>query len=507
MKAKNPAKELYQQLRQLSCARLWEEEVPIFDQADARGRLKRVAVVRAVGVVFSESGTADEKEQARQWVLSLLDDPEEKVRRYAMAALPKLGAAAREESALHSLLGQKPSERETKFLAKALEKIGGDATLRHQQASTLPQSSLQKLEANRLRHEQPGQIQFETSLEEHDLHIRLECKAGLEEFVADELHDAAAFRIVHTRPGAVTISPQVAFSLSDLYRYRCFAEASFQLGRSESADVESLATIIASSKTQRILASFTAGPIRYRLEFTSRGHRRGAVRELAAAVYRRNPRLLNDSRGALWQIDIHESHRGAFVSVRPRLRPDPRFSYRMDDVPAASHPPLAACLVRLAGSFESEIAWDPFCGSGLELIERARFGGVEKAIGTDISEDAIRIAEANFAAAAQPAGSAHFVCRDFRDYRAITDLRKVSLIITNPPLGRRVPIPNLPQLLEELFAIAGEILIPGGRLVLVNPLRVRPARGSALREEYRRRIDLGGFHCHLEKYVIRGRGE
>jgi hypothetical protein len=52
MKGLNPAKEHYQRLRVLSCERLWTEEVPAFDRANARERLETVAVVRAVGVVF-----------------------------------------------------------------------------------------------------------------------------------------------------------------------------------------------------------------------------------------------------------------------------------------------------------------------------------------------------------------------------------------------------------------------------------------------------------------------
>ena len=75
----------------------------------------------------------------------------------------------------------------------------------------------------------------------------------------------------------------------------------------------------------------------------------------------------------------------------------------------------------------------------------------------------------------------------------------MSLVITNPPLGRRVPIPNLRELIADLFSAAADVLEPGGRLVFVNPLPVRPA-GRALQQEFRRKVDLGGFNCHLEMY-------
>lgn len=58
-------KELYRRLRVLSCDRLWNEEVATFDRAGAGERMKRVAVIRAVGVVFSESGTLQQREEAR----------------------------------------------------------------------------------------------------------------------------------------------------------------------------------------------------------------------------------------------------------------------------------------------------------------------------------------------------------------------------------------------------------------------------------------------------------
>jgi len=91
---KNPVKELYNQLRRLSWEQLWSVEVARFDRATAQERMARVAVIRAVGVVFSESGPAEQRESVKQWLLGLLHDPSEKVRRYAMTALPKIGTGA-----------------------------------------------------------------------------------------------------------------------------------------------------------------------------------------------------------------------------------------------------------------------------------------------------------------------------------------------------------------------------------------------------------------------------
>jgi tRNA G10 N-methylase Trm11 len=184
------------------------------------------------------------------------------------------------------------------------------------------------------------------------------------------------------------------------------------------------------------------------------------------------------------------------------MRPDPRFAFRQDDVPAASHPPLAAAMARLAGPMEGESIWDPFCGSGLELIERTLRGGVRHVFGTDRNAEAIAITRENFAAAVKNPPASTFACTDFRDHSAIAGLKDLSLIITNPPMGRRVPIPNLPGLIADLLASASAVLRPGGRLVFANPLPVEP-RGDSLKLDSRRKVDLGGFHVHLEKYQKR----
>jgi 23S rRNA G2445 N2-methylase RlmL len=175
--------------------------------------------------------------------------------------------------------------------------------------------------------------------------------------------------------------------------------------------------------------------------------------------------------------------------------------YRRDDVPAASHPPLAACMARLAGRMENEIAWDPFCGSGLELIERALRGGVKCLYGTDLSPKAIAVAQANVAAAKLGAIRSALACRDFRDFAEVEGLgpESVTLVITNPPMGRRVRIKDMRGLFSDFFAVAARALKVGGRLVFVNPLRLEP-RDRSLKLEYRQVIDLGGFNCFLERH-------
>ena len=508
-KEKNPTKEHYQRLRRLTCEELWDREVDAFDRAGEVERVSLVAVVRAVGVVFSESGTPLQHDKARKWLRKLLSDPQEKVRRYAMTALPKLGASGEEEKDLLGLLATSVSDREKKHLGQALEKIGGAATVAQAGMHGGLARTVQKAQANIARFDESGSILFDAGLpNRNQFPIHLRCRRGLEGILEAEVAERAAtdkkFRARRTEPGLVVLEALAPFRLSDLFSFRCFASAGFLLGTADSFENEAigLSRLIASPKTRSLLQTLTEGPIRYRLDFSARGHQRGLVREVTDRVFELCPALINDSRHAPWQIDIHQNARETFVELTPKLRPDPRFSYRRQDVPAASHPPLAAAMARLAGHMQNEVVWDPFCGSGLELIECALRGGVARVIGTDRSADAIQITEQNFQSALSRDVPARFVCSDFREHARVAGLESgsISLVISNPPMGRRVPIPNLPELIKELFIAAAEVLKPGGRLIFANPLPVAPM-GLPLRRDYQQKVDLGGFSVHVERYI------
>ncbi len=506
--ARNPGKEVYQQLRGESWEQLWQNEVPRYNRASPTERSERVGLIRAVGVVFMECGPPGLAGEVRGWLRGLLGDPDEKVRRYAVNALPKLGAGEDEESLLLNLLQQTGNERERKFLAGALEKIGGGKTLEVTRG-VLPQTE-QKARASVARNDSPGRVLMDRVLGDcSGLRIHLRGRNGLEGIVRAETEADAKgkFRVVETSAGLVVIEPTAPFSLADLYSLRCFGTAGVFLGVSGDS-IDDLAALVASPLACRVMQTLTEGPARYRLDFVSKGHRRGAVRALANRAYALCPEILNDARSALWAMDIHSSGRGESVELRPRWSPDPRFAYRRRDVPAASHPPLAAAMAWLAGKADNEIVWDPFCGSGVELIERALRGGVTGMFGTDLSPEAVGIARENFAAADARTLAPHFHCRDFRDHATIRGLEpgRVSLILTNPPMGQRVPIPDLRGLIADLLNVAATALRPGGRLVFANPIRGEMSH-PLLRRKLRQVVDMGGFDCRLEMYVKVGRAE
>jgi 23S rRNA G2445 N2-methylase RlmL len=442
----------------------------------------------------------------REWLAVLLRDPDEKVRRYAMAAMPKIGAGTKEESQLLAVLRTGGGEREKKFLTRTLGKIGGRAALQE----GLLEEAEQKVRASIARQESPSAIRIHGVLTNfHDVRIHLRGRGGLERFVADEVVAGKRFAVGEVQSGRVMIAPLGPFSPTDIYAIRCFGTVGFVLGRveglSEADSTAALAAIITSELSRRLLRVFTEGSVRYRLNFVAKGHQRAAVARLANKVYALCPEILNDGRKVTWTIDIYPEARGHLVELRPNLTPDPRFSYRRKDVPAASHPPLAACLARLAERVEHEVIWDPFCGSGLELVECALLGGVERVHGTDRSEEAVAVAGDNFAAALGNSVAAEFKRGDFREIASgqVLGERKVTLIITNPPLGMRVPVANLSGLIGDLFGVAVKVLKPGGRLVLINPCaKVIPP--PTLKLQYRQMVDMGGFECRMEKYLLNG---
>ena len=510
----NLAKEVYKQLRTESWESLWEREVPLFDVGNPEERLARVGLVRAMGVVALEKATQEQRLQTREWLTSLLQDPEEKIRRYAMNALPKLGGGTESEKAVLELLDQPAGEREVKNLSQTLSKIGGEATLEklealHDENEALHQAE-QKVKAQLARKEEPASIKLDAKIKETKrLRIHLRTRRGMETFVRDELlaHPKlkSRFKIVRTSPGCVALSALRPFTLADVYELRTFGSITFVLGvvaKNEVNHTEAMAKIIASEQTQLLCHKLTEGQPRYRLQFMRANVPPRKVQAIANAAFALCPDLLNDPRKSPWAIEVYPEKVGQSVELRPRISPDPRFTYRVDDVPASTHPPLAAAMAQLAGSQENESIWDPFCGSALELIERTRLGGVDSIIASDRDEDAVAVARLNFESAGIDSGMVALHRGSFRNYEKVTGIapRSISLILANPPLGRRVRIEDLQGLIKEFFQVASDTLRPGGRLVFINPLKL-DSHDPTLKLEARHLVDIGGFDCRVEKWV------
>jgi len=175
-----------------------------------------------------------------------------------------------------------------------------------------------------------------------------------------------------------------------------------------------------------------------------------------------------------------------------------RFDYRARDVPGASHPTIAAALARIAGAQPDDVVWDPFAGSGVELIERARIGPWRELHGTDLDARAVGAARENAERAGVPLNVRQ---ADARTHR----VHGLSVVITNPPMGRRVlRARGLSGVLCQVVRNVAAQLGPGGRMVWLSPfpeVTARAAIDAGLRAERLGQVDLGGFGAELQRFT------
>jgi len=246
-----------------------------------------------------------------------------------------------------------------------------------------------------------------------------------------------------------------------------------------------------------IMRSLTRGPVRYRLSFEDAGKRRAAVWKIATEVQSRDPSMVNDPTSSSFAVVVLARDGFVEIDVVPRV-PDQRFEYRSADVPAASHPTLAAALARAGGVFDRDVVWDPFTGSGLELCERSLAGPYERLIGTDVDARALRVAEENLRAAG--AQRVSLFARDAREER----VEGLTLVITNPPMGRRVLADtDLRGLMANVVGRAASMLAPRGRIVLLSPhprTTELAAERAGLFGVIDQKVDMGGFDAVLQRF-------
>jgi 23S rRNA G2445 N2-methylase RlmL len=261
---------------------------------------------------------------------------------------------------------------------------------------------------------------------------------------------------------------------------------------------DAIARALTGEPARAIFAAWTEGAVRYRIAWASGAHRRAATWSLADAVARRAPELVNDPTESLWEAVVETRGRLVDVALAPRALQDPRFTWRRGDVPAASHPTIAAALARVGGALADDIVWDPFVGSGAELIERARLGPFRELHGSDLDGHALDVARDNLDAAGVRAALEN------GDALALAP-HGVTLIVTNPPMGRRASrSAGLADMLDRFVAHAASVLLRGGRLAWITPW---PARGrvaaarAGLVLDGARTVDMGGFDAEMQRWV------
>ncbi len=438
---------------------------------------------------------------ARDALVALLGDAATRVRRAAAVALGKLGD---DEVARTALLarwdqGDAPAD-ERRALAEALGKLGGEAArtrLTALDTGTDPELARRRDRAL-LMVERTARRDEDSTIATAvppplPVTLRLGTRAGLAPLLLDEL-------ALLGMPGGRAVTDGVvqltwARPLAALMPARLWASVAIRIPLVD-RDGDLATTIIATltaPATRALLRALTLGALRWRLGF-AHGHKRAIVWRVARDVTAAAPELVNDPTATTWDVLVDDAART--LDLVPRRLVDTRFDWRVAEVPASSHPTVAAALARVAGVRAGDRVWDPFCGAGAELVERVRLGPVGSLLGTDVDASALAAARANLDAAGI---TASLVEADARGH--VPGL--VDLVITNPPLGSRVQV-DAAALLVEAIPNLVRALAPGGRLVWISPSprRTSPVLVDAgLTLAQWMYVDLGGVRGRLERWV------
>lgn len=460
------------------------------EQATARDRSRLLGVIGRVAA----SERSPELEQA---LLQALEHEDERVRRVASGALAKLDLPDLEARLLARWPSASTAERRS--LAEALGKSGGErslALLRDLQAEDpellrIAERARLMLARDSARNEASA-IALTQPLGE-ELAVVLHCRAGLASILLEEARALGDARVL--APGRVALPFRGRFG--DLLRLRVatnFAIEAPLLGDARAELAPRVIRTLASAPIEHAVRAWTEGNARFRLAFASGGHQRQKTWAFAAAISEQLPWFQNDPHESTWQVTVDETN--SMLELSPRRFDDPRFAYRSKDVPAASHPTIAAALARVAGPREDDVVWDPFTGSGLELIERARLGPYRALHGTDLDPRALTAAREN----ANRAGVTLQLSAADATKHVVPG---VTLIVTNPPMGRRVARDgSIAQLLEAFVRHAARVLT-SGRLVWLSPLPDRTAavaRSAGFRVTRVGPVDMGGFEAELQRF-------
>lgn len=450
------------------------------------------------------------------YLLSQLGHADPKVRSIAANALGKLKDPALEQ-ALIDALSSEGVESVQRAIVQALGYVGGEKALAaiervklgdavsEQRKSRASMMVARELERERASSFEAGRKAFAP------LSIALRCRAGMEDFLCDELASGFEAKVCRDLPLGLRVELKLKGAPLELFQARLFSSLAFLLPPRKISSPDELPDavidILSSENAFQILKHWTQGPLRYRLAWAKGGKRRSAVFRVASEVSKRRPELHNDPRESPWQALVHEAPNAVHIELVPRLN-DTRFAYRAGDVPASSHPTIAALIAHVSGVRDDDIVWDPFVGSGLELCERSLRGPYRMLLGSDLNPAALEIARTNL----QNAKALHFKLfqHDILDPLPAFEARP-TLVVSNPPMGLRIHRSSaLPVVLDAFIARAALALCPGGRLVWISPMPERTAlqaKEAGLSLVLHKFIDMGGFEAQLQAFSKAGARE
>jgi len=169
--------------------------------------------------------------------------------------------------------------------------------------------------------------------------------------------------------------------------------------------------------------------------------------------------------------------------------------WRGEFVPAGINPSLAYIMCMVSNLKESDIVYDPFCGSSVLGITALKYFSVKRVICSDISNTAIKKSKKNYIFADIPESMYILFRSDIQDVHL--NKRNIDLIISNLPFGIRVGNhdENISSY-SSLERLAKRLLRKKGRLVLLTQEK------TLLREVFKKeewsvksvlRVDEGGL--------------
>ncbi len=156
-----------------------------------------------------------------------------------------------------------------------------------------------------------------------------------------------------------------------------------------------------------------------------------AVSDALRRILPRGMRLVDDDADSEFWVWIDGNE--ALIGLRLSDATMRHRTYKKEHVPASLRPSVAASMGLLARPTPDDVVLDPLCGAGTIVIERALLAPLDRAIGGDIREEAVAMAQRN-------ARIAHIKATwQEWDARSLPlDEGSVTRIITNLPFGKQI---------------------------------------------------------------------
>lgn len=458
-----------------------------------------VAVRQSAAYLLGELATRMPEPAVGQALLRALVDPDAKVRKNSAVALGRQADPA-SAAELAARLATEPIDYVRPSLILALGRIGGTTARAALEAWRPHTPEDERALRLALEHSAAGQqAVLRTDLPFRAM-IDLQCRRGVEELLAEELAEAGL--VGQQEAGRVRLDWQG--TLRELLHFRCFDQPAFPLRHAVRYPLEQPEAVAAAFADPAllelidVLSTADGQRVRYRVTIETPPdtplRRRGWIEQFGAAFAHHAPQLENSPSRYSWEFLVSARAERWYLAARPTAYDDPRFAYRVADIPAALQPALAAAVARLLGPTERPVVLDPFCGTGTLLIEYARLVPQCRLLGLDNSIQALDAARQNIAAAGLTEQT-ELVLGDSRRLQADLAGRTVDLLISNLPYGVRVGShEQLHELYPVFFAQAARILPPGGRLVFL-------AKDDALVQDS---LEQAGLHTLTSFYLDNG---